>query len=130
MLGPTTKDTSDLASMLFNMSPVLIEDLTEISKSIDFGGPQWKFNGFPISSPEDIQGSIGNVDEEMGLSKNLSAAHDNTQWGNIGTNGFPFSLPSNLPDHIHAWKPNQPWDSLSYPYGCSLLILHTNVILD
>ncbi|CAL5325824.1 hypothetical protein CsSME_00005164 [Camellia sinensis var. sinensis] len=112
-LEPTTKNTNDVSSMLFNLSPALIGDVNKTSESIDFEGQQLQFNGFSTSSPQDMQGSIGNEEDHMGLRKIPSAGHGNNQWGSVRSIGFPFSLPSNLPD---AWKPsNLPWDSPPYP---------------
>lgn len=96
--APTTKNTVDVASMVFNPLG------GKTSENINFGGSQ-HFNGFCISSTQDIQGSIGTGEDEIGFRNN--------QWGNIPTIGLPFGLSTpNLPD---TWKPTLPWDSPSYP---------------
>ncbi|KAI8541642.1 hypothetical protein RHMOL_Rhmol08G0077900 [Rhododendron molle] len=96
--APTTKNTVDVASMVFNPLG------GKTSENINFGGSQ-HFNGFFISSTQDIQGSIGTGEDEIGFGNN--------QWGNIRTVGLPFGLSTpNLPD---TWKPTLPWDSPSYP---------------
>ncbi|PSR87668.1 Protein FEZ like [Actinidia chinensis var. chinensis] len=99
MPGPTPKNTLDVTSVLFNLSPALIEDVSKASENIDFGEPQPPFHVFSLSSPQDMQGSSG-------------AARASDEWGNIRSIGFPFSLSSDLPD---VWKPNLPWDSPPCP---------------
>lgn len=112
MSGPTAKNTVDVASTFFNPSSPLIGDVTKTSESNDFEGSQQQLNGFSISSPQDMQGSVGIGEDDMGLEKNPSAVHVNNQWANIRSIGFPFSLPLN---HSDAWKPNLPWDSPPCP---------------
>ncbi|KAH7852014.1 hypothetical protein Vadar_019476 [Vaccinium darrowii] len=68
LLGSTTKNTVDVGSMVFNTPG------GKISENIDFEGSQ-QFNGIPISSTQDIQGSIGTGEDEVGFR--------NHQWGNI-----------------------------------------------
>lgn len=112
MSGPSTKSTVDVTSMIFNLSPALIGDASKTSESIDFGGPQQQFTNFSMSSPEDMQGSIGTGEDDAGSTKNHNLKHGNNQWGNIRSIGFPFTLPSSLADE---WKPNLPWDSPPCP---------------
>lgn len=107
--GPSTKSTADINTMLFNLSPALIGDA---NKTTDYINPQQEFNNFSMSSPEEMQGSIGTEEADAGSTKIRSATHGNNQWGNIQPIGFPFSLPSSLPD---AWKPNLAWDSPPCP---------------
>ncbi|KAK3030850.1 hypothetical protein RJ639_035779 [Escallonia herrerae] len=103
--GLTSKSSVDVASMLLNLSPAFIGDVTKMSESIDFGGPHNEFNSFSISSPQDMQGSIGAGADETDLKKNYGPVHLNNQWENARSIGFPFSLPSGIPD---AWKHSLP----------------------
>ncbi|XP_057491404.1 putative NAC domain-containing protein 94 [Actinidia eriantha] len=110
MPGPATINTLDVASVLFNLSPTLIEDVSRASQSIDFEEPQQPFNVFSLGSPQDMQGGTG--EDDLGLRKYVSAARASDEWGNIRSLVFPFSLSSDPPD---AWKPNLPWDSPPCP---------------
>lgn len=94
---PTTKNTVDVASMVFNTLG------GKTSEKINFGGSE-HFNGFCNTFTQDMQGSVGAGEDEAGFRNN--------QWGNIRTVGLPNSLTPNLPD---TWKPTLPWDSPSYP---------------
>ncbi|OAY56805.1 protein FEZ [Manihot esculenta] len=98
------------APMLVNHD--LMVDVNKASESMDYDGSQHQFNGFSISLHQDTQGSVGAEDGETGLRKNPSGFHDNSQWENMQSIGFPFSLPSNIPDD---WKSNLPWDSPPCP---------------
>ncbi|XP_010258365.1 PREDICTED: protein FEZ [Nelumbo nucifera] len=107
------KCTIDAASMLLNLSPVIMGDVGKTSDSIDFGGTQQQLNGFSISLPQEMQGHMGTGVEETCLRKNSNISYvNNQQWENVRTIGFPFSLPSSTFD---AWKPNFPWDSSPCP---------------
>ncbi|XP_059624571.1 protein FEZ-like [Cornus florida] len=99
----TTKCTVDVSnSMLFNLSPSLIGDFNKASNNIEFEGQQQQFNSFSITSPRDVHESLGTGEDYMDLKKNSSATHDNSQWGNFRSIGFPFSLPSTQTDSL-AW---------------------------
>ncbi|CAK7328006.1 unnamed protein product, partial [Dovyalis caffra] len=107
--GPV-KSTDDAPSMLLN--PALIGEACKTSGGIDYEGSQQQFNGFSINLLQEMQGNMGTGEEDAGLRKNPGSIHDNNMVGTIRSIGFPFSLPSNLPD---AWKSNLPWDSPSCP---------------
>lgn len=79
--GPNTKSTVYINTIFFNLSPALIGDSNN---------PQHEFNNFSMSSPEEIQGSIGTEEADAGSIKIRSATHGNNQWGNIQPIGFPF----------------------------------------
>ncbi|XP_011010602.1 PREDICTED: protein FEZ-like isoform X1 [Populus euphratica] len=106
--GPI-KSTDDAPSMLLN--PALMGEAGKASESTEYEGSQQQFNGFSINLLQEMQGDIGTGDE-TGLRKNPSSIQDNNLMGTFRSIGFPFSLPSNLPD---AWKSNLPWDSPSCP---------------
>ncbi|KAJ0043714.1 hypothetical protein Pint_19232 [Pistacia integerrima] len=107
--GPT-KCTVDASSMLLN--PALLSDVSKGSENIDFEGSQQQVKGFSISMPQEMQGSMIPGEDESGSRRNINGTQENSQWGSIRSIGFPFSLPSNLPE---AWKPNLPWDSPPCP---------------
>jgi hypothetical protein len=93
------------------LNPALMGEAGKASESTGYEGSQQQFNGFSINLLQEMQGDIGTGDE-TGLRKNPSSIQDNNLLGTIRSIGFPFSLPSNLPD---AWKSNLPWDSPSCP---------------
>ncbi|KAJ0100229.1 hypothetical protein Patl1_21918 [Pistacia atlantica] len=107
--GPA-KCTVDASSMLLN--PALLSDVSKGSENIDFEGSQQQVKGFSISMPQEMQGSMIPGEDESGSRRNINGTQENSQWGSIRSIGFPFSLPSNLPE---AWKPNLPWDSPPCP---------------
>ncbi|KAJ4973942.1 hypothetical protein NE237_007116 [Protea cynaroides] len=109
--GPT-RCTVDVASMLFNLSPALLADVSKATESVDYSNLQQQCNSFSINLPEEIQGNMGNGVEETYLRKNSNASSTINQLGTVRPIGLPFSLPSNLP---YAWKTNSPWDSPSCP---------------
>ncbi|KAI3704749.1 hypothetical protein L1987_74976 [Smallanthus sonchifolius] len=90
IFGSTTKITSDEAPILFNLDPNLHGDARNGSGNMGFGEPQ-RFNNFSMNSPQDMQGT--------------SDDHNS---------GFPFSLPSTVPDY---WSHDMPWDSDSPTYS-------------
>lgn len=108
--GPT-KCTVDASSMLLNPA-ALLSDVSEGSENINFEGPQQQVKAFSISMPQEMQVNMIPGEDESGSRRNMNVTQDNSQWGNIRSIGFPFSLPSNLPE---AWKPNLPWDSPPCP---------------
>ncbi|KVI09111.1 protein FEZ-like [Cynara cardunculus var. scolymus] len=110
--GPTTKNTSDVTPMLFNLDPDLLGDASKTSENMVFGGPQQQFNNFSMKSPQDRQGSIDTGDHDEGLRKNSDPINDNHKWANVRTSGFPFSVPSTVTDD---WNLNMPWDSPTCP---------------
>ncbi|XP_052195409.1 protein FEZ [Diospyros lotus] len=125
MSGPSNKNTIDVGSVLSALSPSLIGEVTKASESIDFEGPQQQFNGY---SPQDIQERIGTREEDgMGLRKDPNAVPTYNQWGSIRAIGFPFSLPSDLPD---TWNPDLTWDSPPCPSEMSTNYSPNNIILD
>ncbi|KAJ8567064.1 hypothetical protein K7X08_019272 [Anisodus acutangulus] len=87
----------DANSMFFNTSS-------------DFEGPNQQLNGFSVSSSQEMQRSISIEDDEAELRSNqTTSTNDNiTQWVNIRSVGFPFSLTTSLADE---WKPSLSWDS-------------------
>ncbi|KAJ8750362.1 hypothetical protein K2173_014277 [Erythroxylum novogranatense] len=96
-------------SMVLN--PAII-DISKASESMDSGVPQHQLSGFSLSFPHNIQGHTCIGEDEAVLRKNQSEIHENSQWGAVRPLGFPFSLPSNLPD---AWKSDLSWDSPPCP---------------
>ncbi|KAJ9173298.1 hypothetical protein P3X46_016449 [Hevea brasiliensis] len=109
-MSAPTKCTVDAPSMLLNHA--LIGDVNKDSESIDYEGSQHQFTGFSICLPQVTQVNMGAEEDEAGLRNNPSEIHDNSQWGTMRSIGFPFGLPSNLPD---AWKSNLSWDSPPCP---------------
>ncbi|KAL0450556.1 UNVERIFIED_CONTAM: hypothetical protein Slati_1612000 [Sesamum latifolium] len=109
--------------MLFNLSPALASEACKTSESIDFEGPQQQFNGYSVNSSQVMQASINPEDEQEGFRKNLGITNTHNQWGNLRSMGFPFSLPSAVPD---SWKPNLPWDSPPCPSEISSTNYSTN----
>ncbi|KAF6148236.1 hypothetical protein GIB67_012011 [Kingdonia uniflora] len=88
--GPT-KCTLDFASLLANFSPAFLGEIGKVPESLDFSGVQQQSNNsFSITALEEIEGNAGVVRSV----------------------GFPFNLPTDLPN---AWKVNIPWDSLPSP---------------
>ncbi|KAI3452310.1 hypothetical protein Pfo_008975 [Paulownia fortunei] len=110
--GTSNKSTVDLSSMFFNLSPALAGEVCKTSECIDFEGPQQQFNGYSVNSSQVMQASINAEDEQGGFRKNQSTTNIHNLWENIRSMGFPFSLPSAVPD---SWKPNLPWDSPPCP---------------
>ncbi|GAV58112.1 NAM domain-containing protein [Cephalotus follicularis] len=98
------------APMLFNHT--LIGEVRKASESIDFEGSAVQLGGFSTNLPQEMQASIRGGEVEAGLRSNSGAIHDISQWGSTRSIGFPFNLPSLLPDQ---WKPIVPWDSPSSP---------------
>ncbi|KAL0350895.1 UNVERIFIED_CONTAM: protein FEZ [Sesamum radiatum] len=121
--GTSNKSTVDLTSMLFNLSPALASEACKTSESIDFEGTQQQFNGYSVNSSQVMQTSINPEDEQEGFRKNQSITNTPNQWGNLRSIGFPFSLPSAVPD---SWKPNLPWDSPPCPSEISSTNYSTN----
>ncbi|KAI3985888.1 hypothetical protein MKX01_026674 [Papaver californicum] len=110
MAGPA-KYSVDVASLLLNLSPALLGDVSKSSESIDFGGIEHRSsNGFSTNLPQEMQGNMGTVEEESCLRKsNQNAlATGNNQWGTVRSVGYPFDLPD-------AWKANFPWESPPCP---------------
>ncbi|KAH7839121.1 hypothetical protein Vadar_021998 [Vaccinium darrowii] len=110
MSEPTTKNTFGSSSIFCDPAPALL-DISKNTGSIDFHEPQRQLNCFSISS-QDMQGSIGGLEDDMGLRKYSSEGRDSNGWGNIRSFVFPFSLPPDLPDE---WKPSLQWDSPPCP---------------
>ncbi|XP_043705768.1 protein FEZ-like isoform X2 [Telopea speciosissima] len=108
--------TIDVASMLFNLSPALLSDVSKDSESIDYCGSQQQCNGFSVTLPQELQGNMGSSVVETCLRKNSNVSPASNQLGTVRSIGVPFSLPPNLPD---AWKTNSPWDYPSCPSDMS-----------
>ncbi|KAF9626147.1 hypothetical protein IFM89_031274 [Coptis chinensis] len=111
MQGPS-KCTVDVASLLANLSPAFVGDSSKSSENIDFAGTQQPYNGFSLTSPQEMQGNVGMGEEDTCLRKNPNTSDINSNWGAVRSVGFPFNLPLDMPD---AWKPNLPWDSPPCP---------------
>ncbi|XP_042496183.1 protein FEZ-like isoform X2 [Macadamia integrifolia] len=111
-------ETPGLASMLFNLSPALLADVSKASESIDYCGSQQQRNGFSITLPQELQGNMGSGVEETCLRKNSDDSPTINQLGTVRSIGPPFSLPPNLPD---AWKTISPWDYPSCPTEMSTI---------
>ncbi|CAN4079373.1 unnamed protein product [Withania somnifera] len=111
--GQNNRCLLDANSMFFNTSPALNTDISKTSETIDFEGPNQQLNSFSICSPQEMQRSIS-MEEEAGLRSNQTSTNDNTEWENLRSVGFPFSLTTNLADE---WKPSSSmsWDSPSCP---------------
>ncbi|XP_027074412.1 protein FEZ [Coffea arabica] len=110
--GPPNKCSLDVPSMLFNLSPTFLGDVNKTSESIEFEGSQHHFNSFSMNPSPDMQEGISIENDEGGLRKDPRDGDASNQWENMRAIGFPFSLPSTLPD---VWKPNLPWDSSNCP---------------
>ncbi|KAF5735539.1 hypothetical protein HS088_TW15G01046 [Tripterygium wilfordii] len=107
--------TFDVSCILLNQA--LVGDTSKgSSETINFAGPHQPL-GVPQSvyMHQDMQENMGGVGEEDqgGLKKNQSETHDSNQWGTPRSIGFPFSLPSSVPND---WKLDLPWDSDSPPW--------------
>ncbi|KAK9119282.1 hypothetical protein Scep_017375 [Stephania cephalantha] len=109
--GPV-KSTVDAASLLANLSPSLLGDISKVSESFDFAGVQQHFNGFSFALPHELPGSINYVEEKTCSRKNPGISHTNNHGGAVRSVTFPFNLPLEMPD---AWKPTLPWDSPPCP---------------
>lgn len=106
--GQNNRCLLDANSMFFNTSPGLI---TDISKNIEFEGPNQQLNSFSISSSQEMQRSISMEDDEAGLRSNQTSTNDNiTEWENIRSVGFPLA---------DEWKPSLSWDSPPCPSDIS-----------
>lgn len=110
-MSGSTKCTIDVASMLSNMPPNLIGDVSKASESIDFEGSQDQFDTFSITLSQDMLGTMS-TGEESSFRKNPTEPQSNIQSGTALSIGFPFSLSSTVPD---SWNPSLPWDSPPYP---------------
>ncbi|XP_049384405.1 putative NAC domain-containing protein 94 [Solanum stenotomum] len=110
--GQNSRCLLDANSMFFNASPGLITDISKTSESIDFDGPNQQLNSYAISSSQEMQRSISMEDDEAGLRSNQTSTNDNTEWENMRSVGFPFSLTTSLADE---WKPSLSWDSPPCP---------------
>ncbi|CAA3013722.1 Hypothetical predicted protein [Olea europaea subsp. europaea] len=99
--GSTNKCTLEVPSMLFNLSPALISDMSKITECNELERPQ-----------QEMQGSITLDDNEGDLRTNQCAVHIQNQWQSMRQIGFPFSLPSTVSD---SSKLNLPWDSPPCP---------------
>ncbi|XP_009600694.1 putative NAC domain-containing protein 94 [Nicotiana tomentosiformis] len=116
--------SSPEVSMFFNTPPALKNADIKTSETIDFEGSNQQMNSFSISSSQEMQRSIGMEDDEAGLRSNQDSTNDNTtQWENIRSIGFPFSLTTSLADE---WKPSLSWDSPSCPSEISTTYDSTN----
>ncbi|KAK9116742.1 hypothetical protein Sjap_015689 [Stephania japonica] len=109
--GPV-KSTVDAASLLANLSPSLLGDISKVSESFDFAGVQTHFNGFSFALPHELPGSTNYVEEKTCSRKNPGISHINNHGGAVRSVAFPFNLPLEMPD---AWKPTLPWDSPPCP---------------
>ncbi|CAI9780665.1 unnamed protein product [Fraxinus pennsylvanica] len=99
--GSTNKCTLEVPSMLFNLSPALISDMSKTTECIELERSQ-----------QEMQGSISVEDNEGDLRNNQCALHIQNQWQGMRRIGFPFSLPSTVSD---SSKLNLPWDSPPCP---------------
>ncbi|XP_070012932.1 protein FEZ-like [Nicotiana sylvestris] len=83
-----------------------------------------QMNSFSMSSSQDMQRSIGMENDEAGLRTNQDSTNVNiTQWENIRSIGFPFSLTTSLADE---WKTSLSWNSPSCPSEISTTYDSTN----
>ncbi|PKA56769.1 Protein FEZ [Apostasia shenzhenica] len=98
---PTDSRTSiDLASMLPDLSPAMLQDVDRSFSIIDFEHPQ--HSSFPLQ----INGNLGS-EEDILAKKNVNTIiRTNSQLGK--TVSFPFNL---TPNPSEEWKVNLPWDS-------------------
>lgn len=109
--GQSNRCLLDPNSIFFNTSPALITDISKTSDTIDFEGPNQQLNS--CFSSQEMQRSISmEDDDEARLRSNQTSTNDNTQWENIRSVGFPFSLTTSLADE---WKPSLSWDSPPCP---------------
>lgn len=97
--GQNNRCLLDANSMFFNTSPALITDISKTSESIDFDGSNQQLK---------MQTSISMENDEAGLKSNRTSINDNTEWENMRSVGFPFSL-------AEEWKPSLSWDSPPCP---------------
>ncbi|PKU85301.1 protein FEZ-like [Dendrobium catenatum] len=106
------KPSVDMASMLLNLSPTILQDMEKSSSPcIDFEQPN-QSNGFTVTFPLEANGNLGTDEEDMIAKKTLSSIiGGNNQWGNLRTMNFPFNLASASDD----WKLNLLWDSAICP---------------
>uniref|UniRef100_A0A1D1Z435 Protein FEZ n=1 Tax=Anthurium amnicola TaxID=1678845 RepID=A0A1D1Z435_9ARAE len=112
-ISVSSKCPVDVASLLLNMSPMLLGDIEKASASVDFGQQQQQQFFTPGNLPLEMNGHLGSREEEMNVRENTHASQANTNlWGTVRAVTFPFSLSPNLSD---AWKSNLTWDSTACP---------------
>ncbi|KAL5981152.1 hypothetical protein ACLOJK_029072 [Asimina triloba] len=98
----------DVASVLLNLSPSMLGDVSKGPSTIDFGQHQQcnsnsnNNNSFTVSLPQEVHVNDGEEKEEA----TISTCHMNSQWGSNKNVNFPFNLPSDLSDE---WKSNLIW---------------------
>ncbi|RZC69917.1 hypothetical protein C5167_033049 [Papaver somniferum] len=110
-MAGSAKYSVDVASLLLNLSPALLGDVSKSSESIDFGGTEQRTsNGFSTNLVQEMQGNMGTVeeDEDSCLRKSNQNVATGNQWGTARSVGYPFDLPD-------AWKTNFPWESPPCP---------------
>ena len=113
----SAKSTMDVSSLLLNMSSSVLGDFSKTSSEgtiTNFGGLQEHCNGYPIPLLREMQGTIGNQ-ENNALVKipNMNASRgDDQEFQKVGSIGFPFNMPFNIGD---AWKSSMLWETSSCP---------------
>lgn len=92
--------TAEVSAMLLNLSPVFTSDVAKITDTIEFGGSQQLFNGFPMSLSPNIE-----AEDQLSFRKS-----HNQQWNSIRSLGFPFNLPPSISN-----SGTLSWDSAPCP---------------
>ncbi|XP_027347729.1 putative NAC domain-containing protein 94 [Abrus precatorius] len=109
------KSSMDASSLLLSMSTSVLGDFstkTSEGTTTNFGGLLEHSSGYQTPLLRDMQGTIGNQDDNVLVkipNVNVHRVDDQQQLETLRSIGFP-SMPFNIGD---AWKPNLLWDTSS-----------------
>ncbi|TKY58854.1 FEZ protein [Spatholobus suberectus] len=108
----SAKSSMDVSSLLLSTSPSVLGEFSKTSGGIttNFGGLQEHSNGYQIPLLRDMQGTIGNHDDNVKIPNVNVPRVDDQQLQTVRSMGFPFTMPFNIGD---AWKSNLLWDTSS-----------------
>lgn len=111
----SAKSSMDASSLLLRTSSSVLGDFSKTSEgtTTNFGGLQEHSNYYHIPLLRDMQGNIGNHDDNVlvKIPNNVNVPHvDDQQLETVRSIGFPFTMPFNVGD---AWKSNLLWDTSS-----------------
>ncbi|KAL6009242.1 hypothetical protein ACLOJK_022470 [Asimina triloba] len=113
-IGEQTKDTTEVSSVLQNLTPGIFWDINRASANIDFTAGHYKSD--TINTQQETKGNGENAQEECSR-KNTNSYCENIHWETTEEVGFPNNLHLNLSDELKA---NLSWDSPPCPSEMSL----------